>query len=84
MIALATAYCLHGETASGTGTRPGVVAVDPRVIPLGSPLYVEGYGRAVAADTGAAIRGNHIDVWFRDCGRALAWGARRVTVRVGR
>ncbi|MEK7818118.1 MAG: 3D domain-containing protein [Actinomycetota bacterium] len=77
----ATAYCLGGRTASGMPVGRGVIAVDPGVIPLGSRVHVSGYGDAIAADTGGAIRGNKIDVWL-PCGEAYAWGVRSVTVTV--
>jgi len=67
----ATAYTATGNrTASGMMARVGVVAVDPRVIPLGSKLYIEGYGYAIAGDTGGAIKNNRIDLFFnteREC-----------------
>jgi len=53
-----------GITATGTGVYKGIVAVDPRVIPLGTRMYIPGYGYATAADTGGAIRGNHIDLGY--------------------
>jgi 3D (Asp-Asp-Asp) domain-containing protein len=53
-----------GVTATGTGVYKGIVAVDPRVIPLGTRLYIPGYGYATAADTGGGIRGNHIDLGY--------------------
>jgi 3D (Asp-Asp-Asp) domain-containing protein len=81
---LATAYCLSGHTYSGTRVAPGTIAVDPRVIPLGSHLRVPGYGRGVALDTGSAVIGRHLDVWFRSCERARRWGVRLVTVEVFR
>lgn len=77
----ATAYCLGGTTATGMPVGRGIIAVDPRVIPLGSRVYVSGYGDAIAADTGGAIRGNKIDVWL-PCGEAIAWGVRTVSVTV--
>lgn len=77
----ATAYCLGGTTATGMPVGRGVIAVDPGVIPLGSRVHVSGYGDAIAADTGGAIRGNKIDVWL-SCGEAYAWGVRSVTVTV--
>lgn len=77
----ATSYCLSGTTATGMRVGRGVIAVDPRVIPLGSRVHVSGYGDAIAADTGGAIQGNRIDVWL-PCGEAYAWGVRTVTVTV--
>lgn len=77
-----TAYCLRGYTASGTYVGPGTVAVDPRVIPLGTRLYVSGYGYATARDTGGAIVGNKIDVWFPSLGQCYQWGYRHVTVTI--
>lgn len=77
-----TAYCLRGHTASGTYVCPGTVAVDPRVIPLGTKLYVEGYGYATARDTGGAIRGNKIDVWFPSLSQCYQWGYRTVKVTI--
>jgi 3D (Asp-Asp-Asp) domain-containing protein len=58
----------------------GVVAVDPSVIPLGTRLTIPGYGEGVAADTGGAIRGNRIDLWFPSLAKARAWGRRTVTI----
>lgn len=78
----AYSYCLSGRTASGRATAYGCVAVDPRVIPLGSRLYIPGYGWAVAADTGGAIVGNKIDVWFPSLGQCYQWGVRPVTIKV--
>ena len=68
------------RTATGTRAGYGVVAVDPRVIPLGTRLYIPGYGYGVAADTGGAISGNKIDVCFDTRAEALAWGRRTVTI----
>ncbi|HYF95635.1 MAG TPA: S-layer homology domain-containing protein [Symbiobacteriaceae bacterium] len=58
------------ETYTGIRVRPGTVAVDPRVIPLGRLLYVQGYGYSVAADIGGAIKGNRIDLFTHDYGEA--------------
>jgi len=68
-----------GETKLGWRTRHGIVAVDPRVIPLRSLLYVEGYGLAWAGDIGGAIKGRRLDLCFNRTEDALAWG-RRTTV----
>ena len=69
-------------TASGLPVRRGVVAVDPDVIPLGTRLYVEGYGEALAADTGGAIKGNRIDLYMESREEALNYGIRMVNIRV--
>lgn len=68
-------------TASGTKLRPGVVAVDPSVIPLGTRLYIEGYGYAIAEDTGGAIKGMKIDL-FMDTASANNFGRKNVVVHV--
>jgi 3D (Asp-Asp-Asp) domain-containing protein len=60
----------------------GVVAVDPNVIPMGTKLYVEGYGEAIAADQGGAIRGNRIDLFFDSKFEADNWGMRTVKVYI--
>lgn len=78
----AYAYCLRGRTASGTYVDRGTVAVDPRVIPLGTKLFIPGYGHAKALDTGGAIQGNKIDLWMPSSGDCYAWGVRTVTITV--
>jgi peptidoglycan DL-endopeptidase CwlO len=80
MTVSSTGYCLKGTTATGVPTGPGVVAVDPAVIPLGTRMFVPGYGEGVAADTGSAVKGNVIDVWFESCADAMAWGVKTVTI----
>ena len=77
---VATGYSIHGRTATGVPTGWGVAAVDPTVIPLGTRFDVPGYGVAVAADTGGAVRGATIDLWFPTLAQALAWGRRTVTI----
>ncbi|MGE7623756.1 LysM peptidoglycan-binding domain-containing protein [Viridibacillus sp. NPDC096237] len=83
-----TAYCTgcSGVTATGYDLRanPGakVIAVDPSVIPLGSRVWVEGYGEAIASDTGGAIKGNRIDVFIPDNNKVYQWGVRNVTIKV--
>jgi 3D (Asp-Asp-Asp) domain-containing protein len=59
-----------------------VIAVDPKVIPLGTKVYVEGYGEAVAGDTGGAIKGNKIDVHMSTKQKATNWGVRTVKVQI--
>jgi 3D (Asp-Asp-Asp) domain-containing protein len=78
----AVAYHLPGNTASGLPVGIGVIAVDPNVIPLGTRLFVPGYGPAVAADVGSAVKGNIIDLWMSSTKDALAWGRRTVTITV--
>jgi peptidoglycan DL-endopeptidase CwlO len=75
-----TGYCLKGTTATGVPVGWGVVAVDPAFIPLGTRMFVPGYGEGVAADTGSAVRGAMIDVWFPTCAQAEGWGRRTVTI----
>jgi 3D (Asp-Asp-Asp) domain-containing protein len=81
---VATAYVIHGLTATGTPTAHGTIAVDPAVVPLGTALTIPGYGDAVASDTGGAIRGNRIDVWFPTVEEARLWGTRTVTITIHR
>lgn len=78
----AVAYHLPGNTASGLPVGVGVIAVDPSVIPLGTRVFVPGYGPAVAADTGSAIKGNIIDLWMPTTAQAQAWGRRTVTITI--
>lgn len=72
----------RGITASGMRAVRGVVAVDPAVIPLGTRLYIPGYGMAIAADTGGAIQGNRIDLLMESYGEAMAFGRQSVEVYV--
>lgn len=77
----ATAYSHTGyNTACGTTPQYGVVAVDPGVIPLGTRMYIDGYGHATALDTGGAIRGSRIDVFLESDSDANRWGVRTVRV----
>lgn len=78
----ATCYDLPGTTATGMPVGRGVVAVDPALIPLGSRLYIPGYGNGVAADVGGGIRGNIIDLWFPTYAECAAWGRRTVTITI--
>jgi 3D (Asp-Asp-Asp) domain-containing protein len=76
----ATGYSTQGTTATGLPVGSGTIAVDPSVIPLGTRVSVPGYGEAVAADTGSAVVGATIDLWFPTTQQALDWGRRIVTV----
>jgi len=71
-----------GYAASGIKAHYGVVAVDPTVIPLGTMLYIEGYGSAVAGDVGGALKGNKIDLCFDDYPAAVRFGRHTVAVYV--
>lgn len=82
-----TAYTGGGTTA--TGLKPvrdpngiSTIAVDSSVIPLGSKVYVSGYGVAIASDTGGAIHGNIVDVYFNSLQECISWGRRTVTVEI--
>ncbi|MFP3377420.1 3D domain-containing protein, partial [Bacillus sp. SIMBA_069] len=59
-----------------------IIAVDPKVIPLGSKVWVEGYGEAIAGDTGSAIKGNRIDVLMGSKSKAMNWGRQTVKVKI--
>ena len=81
----ATAYSpedpgCSGSTSTGSVLKKGIVAVDPRIIPLGTKLYILGYGRAIADDQGGAIKGNIIDIAFDSRAEALRFGRRSVKV----
>lgn len=71
----------YGRTATGVYATYGVVAVDPSVIPLGTRMYVPGYGYAVAADTGGGVRGYHIDLAFPE-GLSNPWATGYVTIQI--
>ncbi|SFM97523.1 3D domain-containing protein [Psychrobacillus psychrodurans] len=91
MIVTATAYTAYCEGCSGTtaygidlraNPNQKVIAVDPRIIPLGTKVWVEGYGEAIAGDTGGAIKGNKIDVFIPSYDNAIAWGVKEVKIKV--
>lgn len=82
LVVTATAYSGGGVTATGVVPQRGTVAVDPKVVPMGQRVYVEGYGYGVAADVGSAIQGQRIDVYFPDPKQATRWGVRRVKMYV--
>ncbi len=84
---LATAYTLEcgngdGVTATGTTPRPGIIAVDPKVIPHGTLVYINDFGYFRAEDTGGVIKGNRIDVFMHSRADALKFGKRWVDVKI--
>jgi len=86
---VATAYCQQGKTESGARARTGVVAADPRVLPLGSVVRIDAPGESYAgvytvSDTGAAVKGHTIDIFMADCARAKAFGKKRLRVQLVR
>ncbi len=81
----ATAYCLRGKTASGSNVRRGIVAADPRVLPLGTRIQLDAgsySGTYTVADTGGAVKGRILDVWVPNCSEATRFGRKRVKVSV--
>jgi len=82
---LATAYSLRGKTASGRMVNTGLIAADPRVLPLGSRVRLDAgaySGEYVVADTGARVRGKRIDIWTPSSHQAMRFGRRLVKVTV--
>lgn len=81
----ATAYSLRGRTASGKPVARGVIAADPRVLPIGTRVRVEAgawSGEYIVADTGGAVKGRRIDIWTPTSGEAMRFGRRAVKLTV--
>ena len=81
----ATAYCLKGRTASGVNTRPGIIAADPRVLPLGTVVHIRAgryTGTYTVLDTGGRIKGHTIDIFLPDYVEARRFGRQRIKVKV--
>jgi 3D (Asp-Asp-Asp) domain-containing protein len=81
----ATAYCLKGRTASGVNTRPGVIAADPRVLPLGTVVHLRAgsySGTYTVLDTGGRIKGRRVDVYVPTHKEAIQFGRRQVKIKV--
>ncbi len=79
----ATAYTATGNrTATGTWPSEGTIAVDPSVIPLGTTVYIPGYGYATAEDTGGAIKGKIVDVYFDTKSECINWGRKNLTIYI--
>ncbi len=77
-----TAYCLRGRTAMGHSVRKGLIAADPRVLPLGSRINISGAysGTYLVSDTGSRIKGKKLDIWMASCAEARRFGRRKVSV----
>ena len=71
-----------GMTASGAMARPGTIAADTSLYPFGTIMHVEGYGYGRVEDRGGAVKGQHIDLYFRSHKEALKWGRRYVRVKI--
>ena len=87
IICSATAYTGGGRTSSGMSCERdpdgiSTISVDPSIIPLGTMVYIEGYGYAVAADTGGSVKGNKIDVYFNSLSECYNWGSKSVKVTI--
>ncbi|MBQ4596656.1 MAG: G5 domain-containing protein, partial [Firmicutes bacterium] len=82
LVVKAYSYTGGGTTASGTRARVGEIAVDPRVIPLGTNVYIEGVGPRRAEDTGGNIKGNTIDIYMNTLSECRQWGVRYVTIYI--
>ena len=81
----ATAYCLKGRTASGANARPGMIAADPSVLPLGTVVHLRAgryTGTYTVADTGGRIRGRRVDVYVESQREAVEFGRRQVKIKV--
>ena len=78
----AYSYTGGGRTASGTRARVGEIAVDPRVIPLGTVVYIPGIGERRAEDTGGNIKGHTIDIYMSSVGACRRWGCRTITIYI--
>jgi 3D (Asp-Asp-Asp) domain-containing protein len=79
---VATAYSLRGRMANGQNVHVGAIAADPRVLPMGTVVIVEGLGTFVVKDTGGAIKGNRIDIWVSDQRKAIRFGRRTVVLKI--
>ncbi|MDQ3180259.1 MAG: 3D domain-containing protein [Acidobacteriota bacterium] len=81
----ATAYCLKGRTATGGSVRRGIVAADPRVLPLGTRIQLNAgsySGTYTVADTGGSVKGRILDIWVPSCSEAMRFGRRSIQVSV--
>ena len=71
-----------GQTASGDKAKPGTIAADTKLYPRGTIMYVPGYGYGEVEDRGSAIKGQHIDLYFKSHKQALQWGRQTRSVKI--
>ena len=71
-----------GLTADGSWAEKGTIAADTKIFPMGTIMYIEGYGYGVVKDRGSAIQGKHIDIFFKSHNKALDWGNRNMEVKI--
>ena len=82
MVFVATAYSLKGVMANGERVHNGAIAADPKVLPIGTKVYIQGMGTFVVKDTGRLIKGKRIDIWIPNRASALKFGKRGVKLQV--
>lgn len=78
----ATAYSIYGKTASGIITRPGIIAADPKILPLGTIIFIQDMGVFLVADTGKAIFGNRIDIYMKTRYNAIKFGRKKIQLKI--
>lgn len=78
----ATFYALRGRMANGQNVHSGAIAADPRVLPLGTVVHIQGMGTYTVKDTGGAIKGRRVDIWVPSRRQALQLGRKKVKIRV--
>ena len=78
----ASAYSLRGRMANGEHVHQGAIAADPRILPIGTQVYIEGMGTYTVKDTGGAIKGKRIDIWMPSTKAAFKFGKRKVQLRI--
>lgn len=78
----ATAYSLRGRMSNGEYVHYGAIAADPKILPLGTIVHIEGMGIFTVKDTGGAIKSNRIDIWFSKKKEAIKFGRRKIKLRI--
>ncbi|MCU7521644.1 MAG: hypothetical protein HF312_15615 [Ignavibacteria bacterium] len=79
-----TAYCNRGKTKSGIMAKQGCIASDPAIVPIGSTVYIPGYGYGKCVDTGRKVKGHHLDVWLPSRSSCVQWGNKKLFVHVNK